>query len=131
VSHTAICWIFVFGNNLSEYESMNLWIKQDGFRSSMYVITIWGQSHEPWGMPPVIQAQSERELPSWLSAAFHWETRLTIVLLFWNASRHFVQWSVAVSSVECLTVICKQCTQWLETLVVELHANFHRSLAIT
>ena len=30
----------------------------------MYTIKIKGPSHEPWGMPPVIQVQSERELPS-------------------------------------------------------------------
>jgi len=42
---------------------MNLWVVQDGCRSSMCMIKIRGPSHEPWGTPSVIKVQSERELP--------------------------------------------------------------------
>jgi len=30
----------------------------------MYIMKIRGPSHEPWGMPPVIKVQSEKELLS-------------------------------------------------------------------
>ena len=71
-SRQLMCWgILLFAESLplditsvSVTSSMNLWIIQDGFRSSMYAIKIKGPSHEPWGMPPVILAQSERKLPS-------------------------------------------------------------------
>jgi len=86
---------------------MNLWIIQDGFRSFIYVIKIRGPSHEPWGMPPVMSAKSEWQLPNLTLCCLslrnennHLTTGLgtSIAIILFNRG-------VVVNSVKCLTVV--------------------------